>query len=365
MKKNILLCAAFLFVSIACFSQDLMSLKRGTKVEVIVTEITPTLVRYRLFSDLNGQTYFVYKDDVVDIKYKDGRVDTFNSSNNQIEKTRDEVPKEKGRKKEQANQNKKQNQQSSSKVKNQKNVEVISQPANHTSQTNNFPSLDSKRKESDIVYLNNGSVIQGTIVEQIPNKSIKVQTKDGNLIDCQEDDVLKIVKEGGTFDINDNSHQRSSGLNSGYRGSIELGCYFGTGDYRIDRLNFHFINGMQINPYFSLGIGTGVYFFMNEYDDLEDGPFLIPIFADFRFNFINKPVSPYLSFDIGYSFNASDDFKGEGLLLNSSIGVSFKISRDRELYTGIGYQLQKVRGGYYYDSHIDSGAVAFKVGFAF
>ena len=82
--KKIILFIAVAFISIACFSQDLISLKNGTRMEAIVTEITPTLVRYKLHSDPNGRVYFMYKDDVSGIMYKDGRVDTFNQSGRQM-----------------------------------------------------------------------------------------------------------------------------------------------------------------------------------------------------------------------------------------------------------------------------------------
>ena len=37
------------------------------------------------------------------------------------------------------------------------------------------------QKQQEIVYLKNGSVIRGTVIEQVPNKSIKVQTADGSI----------------------------------------------------------------------------------------------------------------------------------------------------------------------------------------
>lgn len=33
----------------------------------------------------------------------------------------------------------------------------------------------------ETVYLKNGSIIKGIIVEQVPGKSMKIQTKDGSL----------------------------------------------------------------------------------------------------------------------------------------------------------------------------------------
>lgn len=47
----------------------------------------------------------------------------------------------------------------------------------------------------DVVYLKNESVIKGMIVEQIPNASLKIQTKDGSVFVYKMDEVLKITKE--------------------------------------------------------------------------------------------------------------------------------------------------------------------------
>lgn len=53
----------------------------------------------------------------------------------------------------------------------------------------------SQRQMQDVVYLKNGSVIRGMIVEQIPNKTIKIETKDGNLFVYSFDEIQKITKE--------------------------------------------------------------------------------------------------------------------------------------------------------------------------
>ena len=47
----------------------------------------------------------------------------------------------------------------------------------------------------DIVYLKNGSVIKGTILEMIPDKTIKIQTVDGNIFVYNMTEVEKISKE--------------------------------------------------------------------------------------------------------------------------------------------------------------------------
>lgn len=47
----------------------------------------------------------------------------------------------------------------------------------------------------DVVYLKNGSVIHGIIIEQIPNESLKVKTKDGNVFVYKMTEVEKLTKE--------------------------------------------------------------------------------------------------------------------------------------------------------------------------
>jgi len=47
----------------------------------------------------------------------------------------------------------------------------------------------------DVVYLKNGGVIRGLIIEQVPNQSIKIQTADRNVFVFKMDEILKITKE--------------------------------------------------------------------------------------------------------------------------------------------------------------------------
>lgn len=47
----------------------------------------------------------------------------------------------------------------------------------------------------DVVYLKNGSILRGIIIEQVPNESIKLQTRDGNLLVYKFEDILKLTRE--------------------------------------------------------------------------------------------------------------------------------------------------------------------------
>ncbi|MBQ9435190.1 MAG: hypothetical protein IJU33_03595 [Bacteroidales bacterium] len=47
----------------------------------------------------------------------------------------------------------------------------------------------------EVVYLKNGSMIKGVILEQVPNESVKIQTSDGNIFVYPMSEVQKITKE--------------------------------------------------------------------------------------------------------------------------------------------------------------------------
>lgn len=47
----------------------------------------------------------------------------------------------------------------------------------------------------DVVYLKNGGMIRGTIIEQVFNVQIKIQTKDGNIFVYKVDEIEKVTKE--------------------------------------------------------------------------------------------------------------------------------------------------------------------------
>ena len=351
--RTIIFFTAFALISVASFSQDIVSLKSGAKIEVTITEITPTLIRYKLFTEPNGRVFFMYKDKVAGIRYGDGREETFDKSGDQKSESE---PSQK------VNENQNQQQPSKTIVYEQKSIETISQPksADNWSQPNYL--LQSYSEMNETIYLSDGSTIRGTIIEQVPNKYLKIKTADGNIITCQMDDVEKIVE--GAPNINYISYHSFPALNFGYKGSIDIGYYFGIGGNKANRINLNIINGIKFNPYFSLGFGTGLHYYT------FDEQFLIPIFADFRVYFIDRTISPYLSFDIGYSFNVSNDFEGEGILINPTMGVSFKISERNEIHTGVSYQMQRRKyffSGYNqsYSSQIDMESIALKVGFSF
>lgn len=209
----------------------------------------------------------------------------------------------------------------------------------------------------DVVYLNNGSIIRGVIIEQVPNQTLKIKTEAGNVFVYKISEIKKIAKEL----INSESLTPSIG----YQGTIELGYAVGVDDLGFDRLKLNIINGYRVNPHLALGFGTGVHY----YPDFEVA--LIPFFGDFRAYFIENNISPYIGVKVGYSFDTTNDFEGSGFLLNPTIGNSFVISKSTALNISIGYEMQKMkfiyyRYGYsYFTTSENSSAISIDVGISF
>jgi hypothetical protein len=62
-----------------------------------------------------------------------------------------------------------------------------------------FPFLGIGQDNSqDVVYLKNGSIIHGIIIEQVPFKTVKIQTKDGNVFVYKMEEIEKVTKEQNT-----------------------------------------------------------------------------------------------------------------------------------------------------------------------
>lgn len=228
-----------------------------------------------------------------------------------------------------------------------------------------------QEKYQDVVYLKNGSIIRGMIIEQVPNKSLKIQTADRSVFVYSLEEIEKYTKELVEPESSPNKSSfknDNSGLKAGYRGTVEVGYQLGVGDFGLDRLKMNIINAYQLSPYFSLGIGTGLRF----YYDADAA--LIPVFADFRAYVLNHKVSPYLSLGAGYSFNATNNLDGVGIFLNPAAGVSFKVSKKSSMNIGLGYEMQRMDFffyGYYnnypytYSSLENSGAISLTAGFSF
>ena len=57
------------------------------------------------------------------------------------------------------------------------------------------PNVSAQQLYEDVVYLRDGSILRGVIIEQIPDESLKIQIEGGSVMVCRMSNVQKITKE--------------------------------------------------------------------------------------------------------------------------------------------------------------------------
>ncbi len=214
----------------------------------------------------------------------------------------------------------------------------------------------------DVIYLKDGSIIRGTIIEQIPNKSIRIQTKDRNVFFYNMDQIEKITKEEIPNDKTINNKGSEENF-AKFSNITELGGIFAVGPTtlkfepfytgggltnhleianNINQFSFSTINGCQINRRIFIGIGIGA--------ELGQTSINFPFFADFRYYILKKKATPLIDISGGYALNWSrsaltSKYKNEkgGLFVMTQIGVRVYIYNNISWSLGFGYKLQHCR----------------------
>jgi hypothetical protein len=235
-------------------------------------------------------------------------------------------------------------------------------------------SLTYAQSYEDVVYLHNGSVIRGLIIEQVPNESVKIQTYDGNIFVYKMSEIQKMAKE---LDDNSNYPQNRrrqtrrqvvrASLSPGYFGFTDLG--FGIGANKAIHLGLDIVNGYRIIPQFAVGIGVGVYryskhTFYDDYDNVIEkvaNSLSIPIFLHLRSDFLNGKISPFSAVNIGYNISLLDS-RHKGLIFEPGVGVGIEVSPRNRLDISLGYSLMGTQVyDEYYGTNIKGNFGYFKI----
>jgi hypothetical protein len=224
-------------------------------------------------------------------------------------------------------------------------------------------------QKEDVVYLKNGSVVRGEIVEQIPNQTIKIEIQGGSIFVYQISEIEKMTRE----EPKNTGKQRNASsltLSTGFFGKVN---FQGGG---IDAgIGLNVIGGYRFNDYLSLGLGTGYNQYINSlfsyyYNGLSynwnyyHGGF-IPLYVDFKVNMTKTKFSPYWQMDAGYGFSVNRFGKG-GYMLGSSVGCDYKLDNRHIISLGFNWLMQNTTyTPYYYTQRYCLQTVGVNLGFTF
>ena len=194
----------------------------------------------------------------------------------------------------------------------------------------------------DVVYLKNGNIIRGIIIEQIPNQSLKIQTVDRNVFVFKIEEVEKMTKEN----IPGTSLRETQRKKKGYINISEINFSPGITGAKINddikvknediSFGFKTVNGYQVSEHFSIGLGLGI----DRYKEAT----LIPITLDLRFPVLKAKMSPVFIFGVGRS-SGLNDVKG-GFTTNFGFGIRSYMSDNSAFIFNFGYKLQSTEVKY-------------------
>lgn len=254
----------------------------------------------------------------------------------------------------------------------------------------------------DVVYLKNGSIYRGILVEQVPNESYKIQIAGGSIVSVTVAEVLKITKEqrwqspykadapAPKADEYRPRHARytDSTYVPGYKKNRK---YFFTAELRGGPGNggVRIINGYKFGRFGYLGIGVGIdgasFTNVGALSVNSDGVYL-PIVIRYQGDILRTRITPFYYAEAGYAahpvngpFMSSDGEHfggplatvGFGCKFNTKRRVNFNLSLNAtwrsNFFNEYEYTFDQFGNSYYYEhSGMDSrvfGNFCFGIGF--
>ena len=190
----------------------------------------------------------------------------------------------------------------------------------------------------EVIYLKNGSIIKGDIVEIIPNKTLTVETADGSTFVCNYDDIDKITREKTENNEVKATPEPKQGnklspLKRGYSAQINSDIFANSLTCGPVITTVH---GFRFNPKISIGLGTGIRF------DPYNEDYAIPVFANVRYDILNRKISPFMAANSGIAigigefntgFYGSFDFGCRFKRFSLSTGVETAKRREMDYYS--------------------------------
>jgi hypothetical protein len=189
-----------------------------------------------------------------------------------------------------------------------------------------FQKLSAQSDKEDVVYLKNGSVLHGTIIELKIDTSVKIQLADRNIWAFKYSEVSRITKEEPA--VSDFKPKKS-----GFYAVGQFGLSFNDGGA-----------GISLNT--SCGHKFQQYLFVGGFAALNTfySTSICPIGVEVRGDFLKTQVTPYYAGQIGIGFPIALETSytySPGLMFHPALGIKFNGKKSAFLIEG-GYEYQQI-----------------------
>ncbi len=190
--------------------------------------------------------------------------------------------------------------------------------------------------EEDVVYLRNGSVLRGNILEQVPRQSLTIQIFDGTTFYLLTSEIDRVVREPSQYiqiqvkydnDVVPLTYQDEPGWFKGYGIAISANSSNG---------NIHLMmrSGYRWDRWRQVSLVSGL-------DPYQAG-LVVPVAAEWRADVFAKPVTPHVFVQAGYGIAANRSFGHRvfrgGPMYQIGTGLTFRTRTKVEHHLSIGYK---------------------------
>lgn len=221
--------------------------------------------------------------------------------------------------------------------------------------------LYAQAEMEDVIYLKNGSVYRGVIIEQIPNVSMKIKTLGGNVFAVTMPEIEKITKEekpapprgeeprygmyhgfppyGDRYHGKDSTYRKFKYPNSGRFALLQILVENRQGGVRL-------VQGYKFNRHAALGLGIGADFVfsspfnrrINNLPSTALSGVYVPLYLHLTGDMFPARITPFYAVEAGYfiaglqrgrdrhdvSFRKPD---AHGPMASAGLGVKFNSKR--------------------------------------
>jgi hypothetical protein len=183
----------------------------------------------------------------------------------------------------------------------------------------------------DVIYLKNGSVYRGMIIEQVPNVSYKIQIAGGSIFTVTIAEIEKITKE--------EKYHKPEGNHDGYgMGMPHFPFYHGDSTARrtpyyarkrrpfaelefrpgLNNVSLRLVHGFKFGRFGFIGIGIGAdaVSFSRGYstgkgifdNSTPNNGLYVPLYLKYQGEILKKRVTPYYFVEAGYAAHPNNPF---------------------------------------------------------
>lgn len=196
--------------------------------------------------------------------------------------------------------------------------------------------------EEDVLYLKNGSVLRGEIIEYEVKDYVKIRLREGTVFSYKTSEIEKITREASKF----------TQLKLRYRPGLTPIRYMEekkfyphisyaftfneTGDRILTNFSTHLRTLYNFDRRFQAGLGTGF--------DFYEGGLVIPAFVEIQGDILKTRATPFYLLQGGYGFGTGGTrdhivFDG-GLMAHAALGLHWYTANRRSYYVSLGFKIQ-------------------------